>query len=59
MDSTRSDGLGLGWFVVKRAVELLGHRIEVSSVVGRGSWFAVLARAAGARSPFNADFVAE
>jgi two-component system, OmpR family, phosphate regulon sensor histidine kinase PhoR len=46
LDSTRSDGLGLGLFLVRRAVELLGHRIEVSSMVGRGSRFSVLARAA-------------
>jgi two-component system, OmpR family, phosphate regulon sensor histidine kinase PhoR len=46
LDSTRSDGLGLGLFIVRRAVELLGHRIEVSSTVGRGSRFSVLAKAA-------------
>jgi two-component system, OmpR family, phosphate regulon sensor histidine kinase PhoR len=46
LDSTRSSGLGLGLFVVKRAVELLGHRIEVRSAVGRGSRFSVLAEAA-------------
>jgi signal transduction histidine kinase len=47
LDSTRSSG-GLGLFVVKRAVELLGHRIEVSSAVGRGSRFSVLAKGAAA-----------
>jgi two-component system, OmpR family, phosphate regulon sensor histidine kinase PhoR len=46
MDSTRTDGLGLGLFVVKRAAELLGHRIEVRSAVGRGSRFSIIARAA-------------
>jgi two-component system, OmpR family, phosphate regulon sensor histidine kinase PhoR len=46
LDSTKSSGLGLGLFVVKRAVELLGHRIEVSSTVGRGSRFSVLAKGA-------------
>ncbi len=46
LDSTRADGLGLGLFVVRRAIELLGHRIEVSSRVGRGSRFSVLAKAA-------------
>ena len=45
LDSSRSDGLGLGLFIVRRAVELLGHRIEVSSTVGRGSRFSVLAEA--------------
>ena len=44
LDSSRSDGLGLGLFIVRRAVELLGHRIEVSSTVGRGSRFSVLAK---------------
>jgi two-component system, OmpR family, phosphate regulon sensor histidine kinase PhoR len=31
LDSTRSDGLGLGLFVVRRAVDLLGHGIESRS----------------------------
>jgi two-component system, OmpR family, phosphate regulon sensor histidine kinase PhoR len=43
LDSTNTDGLGVGLFVVRRAVELLGHRIEVSSHVGRGSRFSVFA----------------
>jgi signal transduction histidine kinase len=46
LDSSRSDGLGLGLFIVRRAVELLGHRIEVSSTVGCGSRFSVLAKGA-------------
>src|SRR3984957_9267338 len=45
LDSSRSDGLCLGLFIVRRAVELLGHLIEVSSTVGRGSRFSVLAEA--------------
>jgi hypothetical protein len=48
LDSTTPDGLGLGLFVVRRAVDLLGHRIEVSSTVRRGSRFSVLAKAANA-----------
>ena len=47
LDSTRADGLGIGLFVVRRAVQLLGHRVEVHSQVGRGSRFSVFARAAG------------
>jgi signal transduction histidine kinase len=43
LDSPQSNGLGLGLFVVRRAVDLLGHRIEVRSMVGRGSCFSVLA----------------
>jgi two-component system, OmpR family, phosphate regulon sensor histidine kinase PhoR len=45
VDSTRADGLGIGLFVVRRAVQLLGHRVEVHSAVGRGSRFSVFARA--------------
>jgi signal transduction histidine kinase len=37
--------LGIGLFVVRRAVGLLGHRIEVRSAVARGSRFTVQARA--------------
>lgn len=45
LDSTRPDGLGIGLFVVRRAVQLLGHRVEVRSAVSRGSRFSVFARA--------------
>lgn len=45
LDSTRADGLGIGLFVVRRTVDLLGHVIEVRSRIGRGSRFAVRARA--------------
>ena len=43
--STRADGLGIGLFAVRRAVQLLGHRVEVRSAVGSGSRFSVFARA--------------
>jgi signal transduction histidine kinase len=46
LDSAASDGLGLGLFVVRRAADLLGHKVEVHSEIGRGSCFAVLAKAA-------------
>jgi signal transduction histidine kinase len=45
-DTTRSDGLGLGLFIVKRAAHCLGHRIELYSAVGRGSCFSVATHAA-------------
>ena len=37
----RQKGLGLGLAIVKRLAELLGHRIDVRSTVGRGSRFSV------------------
>lgn len=43
LDYARGDGLGIGLFVVRRALELLGHRIDVRSVVGQGSRFSVFA----------------
>jgi DNA-binding winged helix-turn-helix (wHTH) protein len=43
LDSTRCDGLGVGLFIVRRAIEVLGHRIDVSSVVSRGSRFSIFA----------------
>jgi signal transduction histidine kinase len=46
LDTTRTDGLGLGLYVVRRAVALLGHRIEVRSMTGSGSSFSIFARAA-------------
>lgn len=37
----RSKGLGIGLSIVRRALEVLGHRIEVRSVVGEGSLFSI------------------
>src|SRR3954454_10173975 len=42
----RSNGLGIGLSIVRRAIEVLGHRIEVRSVVGEGSLFSIYAPAA-------------
>jgi two-component system, OmpR family, phosphate regulon sensor histidine kinase PhoR len=41
LEPARSDGLGLGLFVANRAAELLQHEMEVRSIVGRGSCFAI------------------
>ena len=43
LDSARCDGLGIGLFVVRRALELLGHRIKIRSAVSQGSRFSVFA----------------
>ena len=50
LDSTRCDGLGVGLFIVRRAVEVLGHRIDVGSVASRGSRFSIFATRADQRS---------
>ena len=39
--SQRPEGLGLGLSIVKRLASLLGHRIDVESVVGQGTAFTV------------------
>jgi two-component system, OmpR family, phosphate regulon sensor histidine kinase PhoR len=39
----RGNGLGIGLSIVRRAIEVLGHRIEVRSIVGEGSLFSIYA----------------
>lgn len=46
----RRKGLGLGLAIVKRLASLLEHRIEVRSVVGRGSRFSVILPRSAKRS---------
>jgi two-component system phosphate regulon sensor histidine kinase PhoR len=43
LDAQTSDSLGIGLFIVRHAVGLLGHRIEVSSTLARGSRFSISA----------------
>jgi two-component system phosphate regulon sensor histidine kinase PhoR len=43
LDTGRSDSLGIGLFIVRHAVGLLGHRIEVASTPARGSRFSISA----------------
>lgn len=40
----RSDGLGIGLLIVRKAADLLGHRVDVSSTLHRGSRFSIVAR---------------
>src|SRR5260221_2257294 len=44
-DDSRTDGLGLGLFIVKHAAGLLGHRVEVRSTENHGSCFTIVASA--------------
>jgi two-component system, OmpR family, phosphate regulon sensor histidine kinase PhoR len=46
--SERGSGLGIGLSIVRRALEVLGHRIEVRSVVDEGSLFSIYAPVAAA-----------
>ncbi len=45
LDNTLPAGLGLGLFIVKRAADHLGHRIEVTTAPGQGCCFALTAQA--------------
>jgi two-component system phosphate regulon sensor histidine kinase PhoR len=50
-DDSRTNGLGLGLYIVKHIAGLLGHRVEIRSTEGRGSTFTVIAEAARYRAP--------
>jgi two-component system phosphate regulon sensor histidine kinase PhoR len=42
----RCDGLGIGLFIVRQAIGILGHRIDVASTPCRGSRFSIFANRA-------------
>jgi two-component system phosphate regulon sensor histidine kinase PhoR len=46
----RTDGLGIGLSIVRRALDVLGHRIEVRSIVREGSLFSIYLPAAPSKS---------
>ena len=41
LDAARCDGLGIGLFIVRQALSILGHRIDVASTPCRGSRFSI------------------
>jgi signal transduction histidine kinase len=43
LDPARCDGLGIGLFIVRQAIGILGHRIHVASTPCRGSRFSIFA----------------
>ena len=46
LDAARCDGLGVGLFIVRQAIGILGHRIDVASTLCRGSRFSIFANRA-------------
>ena len=43
LDPARRDGLGIGLFIVRQAVGLLGHRVDINSTPAQGSRFSIFA----------------
>jgi two-component system, OmpR family, phosphate regulon sensor histidine kinase PhoR len=43
LDPARRDGLGVGLFIVRQAVGLLGHRVDINSAPSQGSRFSIFA----------------
>jgi signal transduction histidine kinase/CheY-like chemotaxis protein len=55
VERARDKGLGLGLAIVRRLVNLLGHRLELRSALGRGSVFAIELPAAAPPDPVPGD----
>jgi two-component system phosphate regulon sensor histidine kinase PhoR len=47
LDAAQCDGLGIGLFIVRQALGILGHRIDVASTPCRGSRFSIFVARAG------------
>lgn len=43
LDPARRDGLGVGLFIVRQAVGLLGHRVDINSAPSQGTRFSIFA----------------
>jgi two-component system, OmpR family, phosphate regulon sensor histidine kinase PhoR len=43
LDPARRDSLGIGLFIVRQAVGLLGHRVDINSTPAQGSRFSIFA----------------
>jgi two-component system phosphate regulon sensor histidine kinase PhoR len=43
LDPARRDGLGVGLFIVRQAVGILGHRVDITSAPSQGSRFSIFA----------------
>jgi two-component system phosphate regulon sensor histidine kinase PhoR len=46
LDTARRDSVGIGLFIVRQAVDILGHRLEITSAPAKGSRFSIFARRA-------------
>jgi two-component system, OmpR family, phosphate regulon sensor histidine kinase PhoR len=55
LDVMKCDGLGIGLFIVREALGILGHRIDVASTSCRGSRFSILVTRATKNEGLPAD----
>jgi two-component system phosphate regulon sensor histidine kinase PhoR len=46
LDTARRDSIGIGLFIVRQAVDILGHRLDITSAPSQGSRFSIFARRA-------------
>ena len=47
LEPTQCDGLGVGLFIVRQAIGILGHRVDITSAPSQGSRFSIFAEKAG------------
>jgi signal transduction histidine kinase len=55
VDAAHGQGLGIGLFIVRQATAVLGHRVDVNSVAGRGTRFSIFAKRACASDSSRPD----